>query len=136
MHPLRVGAAAGFDWQLSDLDKHTARVFAEVFDGEIKRMGQHGVTPSGWLDEPGTGWPVDPTVGNHPIAGYHQLGGTRTGSDPATSVVDGECRVHGYANLWVAGSSTFATAGWANPTLTLVALAIRLAERLAGLPPD
>lgn len=42
-----------------------------------------------------------------------------------------EARFHGYANLWVAGSSTFATAGWANPTLTLVALAIRLAERLS-----
>ena len=133
---MRIGAAAGFDWQPSDLDKHTARVFAEVFDAEIKRMGQQGFTPSAWLDEPGTGWPVDPTVGNHPIAGYHQMGGTRMGSDPASSVVDGECRVHGYANLWVAGSSTFATAGWANPTLALVALAIRLAERLVELPPD
>ena len=49
---------------------------------------------------------------------------------------DAECRVHGYANLWVAGSSTFATAGWANPTLTLVALAIRLAERLTGSASD
>ena len=122
---------ADLDWRLSDLDKHTARVFAGVFDAEMKRMGQTGVTPSGWLADPGTAWPVDPTVGNHPIAGYHHLGGTRMGTDPATSVVDAECRVHGYANLWVAGSSTFATAGWANPTLTLVALAIRLAERLS-----
>ena len=39
--------------------------------------------------------------------------------------------MHGYANLWVAGSSTFATASWANPTLTLVALVIRLAKRLS-----
>ena len=36
---------ADLDWQLGDLDKHTARVFAEVFDAEMKRMGQHGVTP-------------------------------------------------------------------------------------------
>ena len=121
---------ADLDWRLSDINKHTARVFAGVFDAEMKRMGQAGVTSSGWLAEPGTVWPVDPTVGNHPIAGYHHLGGTRMGADPATSVVDAECRVHGYANLWMAGSSTFATAGWANPTLTLVALACRLAERL------
>ena len=49
-------------------------------------MGQAGVTPSGWLDEPGTARPVDPTIGNHPIAGYPLLGGTRIGSDLATSV--------------------------------------------------
>lgn len=122
---------ADLDWRLSELDKHTARVLAEVFGEEAQRLGHGGVTPSGWLTEAGTQWPVDPTVGNHPIAGYHHLGGTRLGTDPASSVVDPDCTVHGYANLHVAGSSVFPTAGWANPTLTLVALAIRLAERLA-----
>ena len=122
---------ADLDWRLSELDKHTARVFAEVFDTEMKRMGRQGVIPSPWLAEPGTAWPVDPTVGNHPIAGYHHIGGTRMSADPRQGVVDPDCRVHGYANLHVAGSSTFATAGWANPTLTLVALAIRLAEKLS-----
>jgi choline dehydrogenase-like flavoprotein len=122
---------ADLDWRLSELDKHTARVFAEVFGEEARRLGHGGVTPSPWLAEPGTQWPVDPTVGNHPIAGYHHLGGTRLGSDPASSVVDPDCRVHRYANLHVAGSSVFPTAGWANPTLTLVAMAIRLADRLS-----
>ena len=122
---------ADLDWQLAELDKHTARVFADVFDAEMRRLGQRGVTPSRWLAQPETAWPVDPTVGNHPIAGYHHIGGTRLGAEPATSVVDPDCRVHGYANLWIAGSSTFATAGWANPTLTLVAMAIRLADRLS-----
>ena len=100
-------------------DKHTARVVAQTFGAELERLGRGRVTPSAWLDEPGAQWPVDPTVGNHPIAGYHHLGGTRMGSDPATSVVDADCAVHGYANLHIAGSSTFATAGWANPTLTI-----------------
>jgi choline dehydrogenase-like flavoprotein len=45
-------------------------------------------------------------------------------------VVDRQCRVHGIANLYVAGSSVFPTAGSANPTLTIVALALRLAEDL------
>ena len=121
---------ANLDWRLSDLDKHTARVFADVLGEELMRTGQGSVTPSEWISEAGTEWPVDPTVGNHPIAGYHHLGGTRMGSDPRTSVVDADCMVYGLANLHVAGSSVFATAGWANPTLTLVAFALRLAERL------
>jgi choline dehydrogenase-like flavoprotein len=53
--------------------------------------------------------------------------------DPARGVVDTQCRVHGIANLYVAGSSVFPTAaGYANPTLTIVALALRLAEHLQG----
>jgi choline dehydrogenase-like flavoprotein len=58
------------------------------------------------------------------------MGTTRMSADPAHGVVDANCRVHGYANLHVAGSSVFATSGWANPTLTIVALAYRLADRL------
>ena len=62
----------------------------------------------------------------------HTLGTTRMGTDPSRSVVDGDCRVHGYANLHVAGSSVFPSGGYANPTITIVALALRLADRLAG----
>jgi hypothetical protein len=52
------------------------------------------------------------------------------GDDPRTGVVDRNCRVHGIRNLFIAGSSIFPTSGYANPTLTIVALAIRLAEHL------
>jgi len=62
--------------------------------------------------------------------GHHNLGTTRMGTDPTTSVCDGDGRVHGLANLWVAGSSLYTTPGAANPTLTLVALALRLADTL------
>ena len=68
---------------------------------------------------------------NQVRGGGHILGTTRMGNIPSTSVVDRDCRVHGYANLFVAGSSVFPTGGYANPTLTVVALAIRLGERLA-----
>ena len=53
------------------------------------------------------------------------------GSDPATSVADPDGRLRGLGNLWIAGSSLFPTGGWANPTLTIVALALRSAERIS-----
>ena len=121
---------ANLDWRLSEIDKHSARVFARVFDGELGRLGMGSVTPSEWLDTPGPEWPIDHTVGNHPFANYHQMGGTRMSADPKRGVVDAEGRVHGYANLYVAGSSVFSTGGWANPTLTIMALALRLADHL------
>ena len=73
---------------------------------------------------------MDPTVGNHPIAGYHQMGTTRMSDDPAEGVVTADCNVFGYDNLFIAGSSVFSTSGWANPTLTIAALALRLADHL------
>ena len=57
------------------------------------------------------------------------MGTTRMSADPRDGVVDADCRVHSVDNLYVAGSSVFTTGGYANPTFTLVALA--LSERLA-----
>lgn len=61
---------------------------------------------------------------------HHHLGTTRMHLDPKLGVVDENCRVHGMGNLFVAGSSVFPTYGHANPTLTICALAIRLADHL------
>ncbi len=61
---------------------------------------------------------------------FHHLGATRMHVDPALGVVDADCRVHSVRNLYVAGSSVFPTYGCSNPTLTLVALALRLADHL------
>ncbi|MCE3553476.1 GMC family oxidoreductase [Pseudonocardia sp. RS11V-5] len=61
---------------------------------------------------------------------FHHLGATRMHSDPAAGVVDSDCRVHGVRNLYVTGSSVFPTYGCSNPTLTVVALALRLADHL------
>jgi choline dehydrogenase-like flavoprotein len=60
----------------------------------------------------------------------HPSGTTRMSASPKRGVVDADCRVHGIGNLFVAGSSVFPTSGHANPTLLIVALAARLAERL------
>jgi choline dehydrogenase-like flavoprotein len=119
------------DWQLLPIDKHTVRVLAEILQGEFWRLGFGDLHASRWLEDSSPTWPVDETVSNHPIGGYHHMGTTRMHHDPRRGVVDHNCRVHGYDNLFVAGSSVFSTAGWANPTLTILALSTRLADHLA-----
>ena len=61
--------------------------------------------------------------------GYH-LGGTRMGDDPKNSVVDKNLKVHFIDNLYVAGSSVFTSGGYANPTLSIVQLSLRLSDHL------
>jgi choline dehydrogenase-like flavoprotein len=58
------------------------------------------------------------------------MGTTRMHNDPRQGVVDSNCRVHGIGNLYIAGAAVYPTAGSANPTLTLVALALRLSDHL------
>jgi choline dehydrogenase-like flavoprotein len=121
------------NWQLSALDKHSVLELALSLGREFSRLGLGKVTPTEWLRDGTTAWPVDPTVGNHPIGGYHHMGTTRMSSTPAHGVVDANCTVHGMDNLHIAGSSVFTTGGWANPTLTLLALAHRLAHHIDHL---
>ncbi len=62
--------------------------------------------------------------------GGHHIGTTRMGDDPRSSVVDAQCRVHAVSNLHIASASVFPTSSQANPTLTLIAIALRLAQHL------
>lgn len=64
--------------------------------------------------------------------GNHHMGTTRMGHDPKQSVVDANGRVHGIGNLLIAGSSVFPSCGPVNPTFTIVALAIRMADHIKG----
>ena len=73
-----------------------------------------------------------PRAGPFVYGGGHLMGTTRMGKHPSRSVTDATGRVHGFSNLYVAGSSLFPASSAANPTLTIVALALRLAEHLAG----
>ena len=117
------------DWRLSETDVRSVAVLVETLGRELKRLGLGEVEPAAWLSS--TEWKTDPLVSSHPIGGYHHMGTTRMGSDPKSSVTDPDGRVHGVGNLWVAGSSLFPTGGWANPTLTIVALALRSAQRIS-----
>lgn len=107
-------AAIHWRWRAFD-QQHLARIHA-VVAAELERHGLGRV-------EVTAGVPPDPNA-------HHHMGTTRMHRDPRQGVVDEHARVHGVANLFVAGSSVFPTGGFANPTLTAVALALRLAEHL------
>ncbi|MDB9444989.1 GMC oxidoreductase [Anabaena sp. CS-542/02] len=64
---------------------------------------------------------------------HHHMGTTRMHDDPKQGVVDRNCQVHGISNLFIASSSVFPTGGFANPTLTIVALAMRLADHIKNI---
>lgn len=117
---------AELHWRLSDLDRRTVQGAAELLAEEIARRNLGRVRLDPWVLGRG-GFP-----GDDEIKGNHHMGGTRMSSDPARGVVDSNCRVHGCRNLYVAGSSVFPSGGAANPTLTIVQLALRLADHLAA----
>lgn len=121
------------DWRLSALDKETMLQFGKTLEREFDRLGLGKVTTYEWLEDGTPEWPVDASVGNHPIGGYHHMGTTRMSTSARNGVVDANCTVHGYHNLHIAGSSVFTTGGWANPTLTLLALTHRLGDHLNNL---
>jgi choline dehydrogenase-like flavoprotein len=69
------------------------------------------------------------------MSSWHHMCTTRMSADPALGVVDADCKVHGLTNLYIGGSSVFASPGFANPTYTLVQLALRLGDHLAETIP-
>lgn len=112
------------DWRLSEIDKRSIREIAYLIGRELGRLNRGRVGLPLWLLEENIA-DDDPMIG-----GYHHMGTTRMSADASTGVVDADCRVFSTSNLFVAGSSVFTTGGCANPTLTIVAMALRLAEHL------
>ena len=119
------------DWRLSPLDVDSVGGLVAALNRESQRLGLGIVEPATWLANSDKVWVTDELVSAHPIGGFHHMGTTRMASDPRRGVTDGWGRVHGLANLHVAGSSLFPTAGWANPTLMILALALRTADRIS-----
>jgi choline dehydrogenase-like flavoprotein len=114
---------ARVDWQLSEIDKASTLFGCRVVGEELARLGMGRTKIDAWLLEGGRAW--------QGVMGHcHHMGTTRMHDDPKRGVVDRNGRVHGIGNLYVAGSSVFPTSGYANATLTIVALAMRLADHL------
>lgn len=113
------------DWRLGDDERRTATTAlqwaAEAF-GQIG-LGRTRIT----LDlSKGKPWPEELTGSSH------HMGTARMSTTPEKGVVNADGRVHSVNNLYIAGSAVFPTSGYANPTLTIVALALRLADHLKG----
>ena len=111
------------DWNVTAEDKRNGAAILRLLGAEVARTG-FGRLRSFLEDGDDAKWPAD-MWGDH-----HHMGTTRMHRDPSLGAVNEDCRVHGVANLYVAGSSVFPTAGAANPTLTITALALRLADHL------
>lgn len=113
------------DLRYSEADTEPLLRAHECFDAWLQRSGLGRMHWSAPADERSS-YIIDQCYDGH-----HQIGTTRMAENARSGVVDGQCRVFGAANLFVAGSSVFATSGAANPTLTATALAMRLAALLA-----
>ncbi|MGO3005353.1 MAG: GMC family oxidoreductase, partial [Halomonas sp.] len=112
-------------WQQSDLDRHTIRE-SMLMLGEYLRENDLGrLQLADWLAETPVQLPSDGE-----LAGRHHMGGTRMSLDAEQGIVNPDCRLFAQDNVYVAGSSVFASVGHANPTLTLVQLALRLCDHL------
>jgi choline dehydrogenase-like flavoprotein len=107
-------------WKVSDDDFRSIHDSAMIVDQELESRHLGRVM---WTADPGGTTLIE---GNH-----HHLGTTRMHRDPRHGVVDADCRVHSMQNLFVAGSSVFPSYGASNPTLTIVAMAIKLADHLS-----
>jgi len=111
------------DWRLTEHDMNNVRKVLQLLATELgqSNLGRLRIDPEICSDK----WVSSMLAGS-----YHHMGTTRMHKDFKHGVVDPNCRVHGLSNLYVAGSSVFPTAGHANPTLTIVALALRLADHI------
>jgi len=108
--------------QFGKLETHTIAVAQEEF---AKALGLGNIGRMKINFEPGeTEWMS--SVGWQ----FHHLGGTRMSDGPEDGVVDKNCKMHSVDNLFIAGSSIFPTGGQANPTMNIVAFALRLADHL------
>ncbi|MEZ5823250.1 MAG: GMC family oxidoreductase [Geminicoccaceae bacterium] len=118
------------EWNLTELDYHTLRTAVLDFGEWLAGNDIGRVRMAQWLsDEP----PTLPSIRVDHVAHHHHMCTTRMADDPQFGVVDANCKVFGTSNIYMAGSSVFATGGFGNPTYDLVKIALRLGDHLASL---
>jgi choline dehydrogenase-like flavoprotein len=119
---------ARLNWTLTPLEKQSIRTFYQLV---AQQVGQHGagrIKLMDYLQDAN-----DPSWPDFTSGGWHHMGTTRMSNHPQTGVVDANCKIHGVSNLYIAGASCFVTAAAPNPTLTIVALSLRLSDHLKKL---
>ncbi|MEL6917764.1 MAG: GMC family oxidoreductase [Bacteroidota bacterium] len=119
---------ADLHWQLTDFDKHSIRKIYHILGQHMGIAGIARLKLMEYLqDENDHSWPAGTN------GGWHHMGTTRMSDNPKTGVVNAHCKVHGISNLFVAGAACYTTSGACNPTLTLVALSLRLSDHIKTL---
>lgn len=111
------------DWRLGELERHTIRCVQESVGDLFHRRGWGHIETKLGEERPPRAFRGE----------WHHLGTTRMSSSSKRGVVDETGRAHDLPNLYIAGGSTFPTVGYANPTLTVVALSLRLADELRSV---
>jgi len=111
---------AQLHWRLQPLDTRSIQRSQQLLDRAVRRAGIGRVHVAS----------IDSIERESVRGGYHHMGTTRMSQTPQDGVVDETCKIHGVDNAYIAGSSVFPTAGCANPTLTIAALSLRLADHL------
>jgi choline dehydrogenase-like flavoprotein len=111
-------------WKLTDLTRHTIGAFAWALREEFQRAGIGDIELDEWVHDEAQPWT------NHVTDQFHHIGTARMNESPRLGVVDPNCQIHGVANLYVGSSAVFPTGGHSNPTLTIIALCMRLSDRL------
>ena len=115
------------DWRYSRQDVETVARSFDLLRGDLAEQG------IGRLSLAQDETDIETVVRRDGAYGGHHIGTVRMGNSPSSGVVDGDGKVFGVTNLFVAGSAVFPTSSQANPTLTIVAMALRLADHLRGL---
>ena len=115
---------ATLHWKKTEADRRTIVVTANEFAREIANSELGRVRLVNWVADDG---PIAP---QRTMGSWHHMGGTRMSDSPDRGIVDRHLRVHGTRNLYVGGSSVFPSGGYANPTLTIVQLSLRLSDEI------
>ena len=113
------------DWRVADVEMRTSRVMAQWVADDLERNDVAIASPLPAMTD-------DDAWRASVRDAYHPAGTTRMSLSGDDGVVDTDLRVHGVGGLYVSGSSVFPIAGYANPTLTIVALSLRLADHLVS----
>lgn len=112
-------------WRKTAADKRAPRMVALALGRHLAERDVGRIKLDEWVLKDDAHFPEVAA-----IASNHHMGGTRMADSESEGVVDRDCRVFRTENLFVAGSSVFPSGGHANPTFTIVQLALRLADRL------
>jgi choline dehydrogenase-like flavoprotein len=111
--------------RFAEIDHRTVKTFVTLFKNRVEESG----VGTFHLSKEEQDFLSNPSASGF-NSNSHNIGTTRMSNDPLSGVINRNCRIHGIDNLYIAGSSIFPTSSHANPTLMIVAMALRLADHL------